>query len=352
MVSINEGRHALRAGLHCEVLAELVEEDDASAVLVHLLEVPVHLSLGHLDPTNAEAMRELFLGQPPVVIRISFVKEPEELVEVEEVAEQRLELLLLDPVVPVGSLAMDCGFVRSHQCGLVVQQRVGLYNHLVDLCQGDDVVSVEVNASPHVLQLAVVLHGSLDLDLERVEIGEGLLFDVVGVRRPVSMVPAHDLAALLAGDNVPVEGRIRIRIHAMSDVRAELYEEDLATMVGVNLVELIHGLGLTQAQAQLAHASRELASIDSAVVTSVDDVEHLPELVEPEDVEQKRVELELLDPIVAVAILQDCFLVGAHQRRLVVEPFGPSATRNHLNYHLVDLGKAHNTVAVEVQPLP
>merc|ERR1719222_331307 len=41
-------------------------------------------------------------------------------------------------------------------------------------------------------------------------------------------------------------------------------------MVAVNLVELIHGLLPIQVQAQRAQASFELASIDPAIVTSVD----------------------------------------------------------------------------------
>mmetsp|Transcript_102236 Transcript_102236/g.289534 ORF Transcript_102236/g.289534 Transcript_102236/m.289534 type:complete len:201 (+) Transcript_102236:808-1410(+) len=167
----------------------------------------------------------------------------------------------------------------------------------------------------------------------------------------VAVALAHHPPAMLAGNDVGGEVRVRLGVHALPDVRAELHEEDLPAVVGVHLVELLHDLRLRELQPQLAQPPAELVDVHPAVVT-VDGVEYPEELVEPEDVQDECVEFLLLDPVVPVTIHKDGLLVRAHQRWLVVEPSGPCAAGHQLDHHFVYLCKAHDVVAIVVEPLP
>mmetsp|Transcript_91454 Transcript_91454/g.255459 ORF Transcript_91454/g.255459 Transcript_91454/m.255459 type:complete len:613 (+) Transcript_91454:72-1910(+) len=412
---VDEVGHPRRARLAAEVVAELVEEDDAAAVLVDLAELRVRIR--HLDAAEGQNHPELLRGQPAVVA-VALVEDPEQLVEVEEVNDQALELLLMNELV----LPLHGLLVAAHERGLVVQQGVVLHDELVDLRQRHDVVAIEVQAPPRPLQALLVVAEGLDLVLEVVEVLEGLgLHHVVqgravaagaerlvaraprrrgvaaeaaaraagaggggapagggqrrevdvpggGVRRPVAgdamlRVPS-DVAgvllhvavagavAVLPAQDVRVELGVVVGVHAVPDVCAELDEEDLAAVVGVDLLELLLCLLRRHLQAQRAHAGGELAAVDAAVGARVDLLEDLEQLGEPEDVQQQRVELGLLDPVVAVAVLQGGLLVGAHEGRLRVQPLRPRAPLDHLDDHLVDLGQADDVVPVVVQAAP
>mmetsp|Transcript_9188 Transcript_9188/g.25696 ORF Transcript_9188/g.25696 Transcript_9188/m.25696 type:complete len:225 (+) Transcript_9188:652-1326(+) len=191
-----------------------------------------------------------------------------------------------------------------------------------------------------------------DLLLELVELAERLFCDKMRVRCLVAMGSPDDLAASLPRDDVRIEIRFCIWVDALPNVCAEFHEEDLSSMVPVNLVEFFHCLALREGQAQCAQPPRKLPDIDTSVSAGVDHLEDLPELVEPEDVQKEGMELLLFNPVIAVTILQDSLLVSTHQRRLVVQPGWPRATRHELNDKLVNFCQANNVVAIEVQALP
>jgi len=191
----------------------------------------------------------------------------------------------------------------------------------------------------------------LDLHLQIVEVLHALLRDHVRVRGLVAVVRPDDLAAVLAGHDVGIEVGVGVRVDAVPDVRAELDEEDLPAAVGVDLLELVRRLRVAQADADLGEAGLELVDVHPAVV-AVHVVEDLEKLPEPEHVQEERVELGLLHPVVAVAVQEGRLLVGAHEGRLAVEPLGPAAAVGHLDGQLVDLREANDVVAVEVEPLP
>mmetsp|Transcript_793 Transcript_793/g.1911 ORF Transcript_793/g.1911 Transcript_793/m.1911 type:complete len:304 (+) Transcript_793:370-1281(+) len=253
---------------------------------------------------------------------------------------------MLDPVVAVAVLVFDGGLVRPHQGRLVVQRRVVLHDELVDLRERHDVVPVVVDAAPQFPQLVVVCDDYLDLLFEVVKHLEVLprhhvrMCGLGAVHRP------HDLPAALSGDDVAVKVGVVIRVDALPDVGAELDKEHLAAVVAVDLFELVLRLLGAQVQAQRAEAPGELVHVDAAVVAGVDDLENLPQLVEPEDVQQQSAELLLFDPVVPVAVLEDRLLVGAHQGRLVVED------RVVIHHEFVDLRERDDIVAVVVDAVP
>mmetsp|Transcript_52992 Transcript_52992/g.85810 ORF Transcript_52992/g.85810 Transcript_52992/m.85810 type:complete len:240 (+) Transcript_52992:808-1527(+) len=237
----------------------------------------------------------------------------------------------------VSSYRSDGRFVRPHKGRLVVQQRVGLDDQLVDLGQRHHVVAVEIDLSPEIQELRVVCDDGLDLRFKLVEKAHGLSSDHVSHCGFVAMGFSQDLIALFSGEDVSVYGAISIRMNTAAHIRTELHEQNLTSVVFVDLVKLHFSLLSGQAQTQAAHATRKLCGVNAPVVPLVHDGEDLPQLVEPEDVEQQGVELPFLHPIVAIAIYQNGLLVRTHQGWLVIQPIGPRTTANHLHYHLVDL---------------
>mmetsp|Transcript_81722 Transcript_81722/g.243687 ORF Transcript_81722/g.243687 Transcript_81722/m.243687 type:complete len:324 (-) Transcript_81722:599-1570(-) len=306
---LHHGRQGLGAGLAGEPRAELVKEDHATTVPVNLAEVVTSLDLGGVHPAEREALLELRKGDP-AVFAVDLVEDPVQFVEVEDVRQHGLELLPLDPVVAVA--AGDRLLVRPHQRGLVVQEREALNYELVDLRQGDDAIAIIVQPVPELTEPLLILLQGLDLRLEVVKVLEALLADEVLRSGLVAAVPAQALPTLLTRHDVSVKVGRGIRIHALPDVCAELHKQDLPTVVGVDPVELLHRLLVREVQAQLAHARLEFAGINAAVGPAVHDLEDLPQLVEPKDIQQQFMELTLLDPVVSITVLQDGLLVGTH----------------------------------------
>merc|ERR1712167_238147 len=106
---------------------------------------------------------------------------------------------------------MDGPLVGAHEGWFVIEQGERLNSELVDLCQGDDVVAVEVDPVPEVQQLLLVLDDALDLLLKLIELLEALLADVVRVRRLVPTSLPHDLPTMGARKDVGVKGGVRRR---------------------------------------------------------------------------------------------------------------------------------------------
>mmetsp|Transcript_77645 Transcript_77645/g.225330 ORF Transcript_77645/g.225330 Transcript_77645/m.225330 type:complete len:341 (-) Transcript_77645:33-1055(-) len=172
---------------------------------------------------------------------------------------------------------------------------------------------------------------------------------VPGVLLHVAVASA---VAMLAAEDVGVKRGVVVGVHAVPDIGAQLHEEDLAPSIGVDLRKLLLGFLRRHAEAQGAQPRSELAAVNPAVGTSVHLLEDLPQLCKPEDVEQQGVKLSLLHPVVAVPVLQRGLLVGAHQRRLGVQPLGPRTAFRHLDHQLVDLRQADDVVAIVVEAAP
>mmetsp|Transcript_53044 Transcript_53044/g.141817 ORF Transcript_53044/g.141817 Transcript_53044/m.141817 type:complete len:329 (-) Transcript_53044:17-1003(-) len=170
--------------------------------------------------------------------------------------------------------------------------------------------------------------------------------------RSISVVLPKCLAALLSRDDVRVKRRIAARIHSFSDVSTKLHKKHLAAVVLIDFGKLGQCIFVRQMQPQHCHSTDELFSVYPPVISCVDHVEHLPELAEPKDVEQQRVKLIFLHPVVSVAIQENCLLVGTHQCWLGVEPYGPHTASHQLDDHLVDFSEAHNVVAIVIKTLP
>mmetsp|Transcript_47967 Transcript_47967/g.111217 ORF Transcript_47967/g.111217 Transcript_47967/m.111217 type:complete len:203 (+) Transcript_47967:58-666(+) len=193
--SVHQSAEAFRARLLCEVFAELIKEDDATTVPVHTVEVLPRFSLGHLGADDAEEFLELSETQAPVMVGVLTCEEPEELVEVEEVAQQCFEFALLHPIVVLDTA--HGGLVGTHKSRLVVEQWVALHHELVDLGQRHDVVAVEVEMAPELPQLPCVFDERFDAALKLVELRQRLAPDEVRVCGPAAVAGLHHLAAAL-----------------------------------------------------------------------------------------------------------------------------------------------------------
>mmetsp|Transcript_53504 Transcript_53504/g.148399 ORF Transcript_53504/g.148399 Transcript_53504/m.148399 type:complete len:346 (-) Transcript_53504:606-1643(-) len=316
---VDEVGHPRRARLAAEVVAELVEEDDAPAILVDLAEL--HLWIRRLNATECKDHLEL-VDRHAAVTAVALVEDPVQLVEVEQVHDKALELLAVHELV----LPLHRLLVAAHERRLVVQQRVVLDHELIDLGEGHDAISVEVQLRPHLPEARAVRAERLDLVLEVVEVLHGLGLHVVVQRRPVAaraerLVPAHlgparrapagvrrDRAAhrgqgrevdvararacgavarllgVLAAEDVRVELGVVVGVHPIPYVGAELDEEHLPAAVRVDLLELLLRLCGRHGEAQHRQRCDELSGVDPPIATGVHHAEDLPKFPEPEQI--------------------------------------------------------------------
>ena len=135
-------------------------------------------------------------------------------------------------------------------------------------------------------------------------------------------------------------------LHFLRVPYTKLVEQNLPSVIDINLVECFLGLLDPHVHPQVAQATAELTEIDTAVVPGVDVIEYRPQLVEVHDVDQQFRELEAFYPRIAIAPSRlGCgVLVGTHQGGLVVAKL----PKRLLHTHLIDLGQTDFIVAVEV----
>ena len=159
---------AARAGAR---LAELVEDEQSTVVDVR---VPEHLRRLVLGRDDAELVRhaeplELVEREAPVLVlfrRVHGLEDVKELVEEEEVPEERAKLKRFDEVVVVAT-ARARRVVGPQERRLVVQAlepRV-LDDELVDLGQGDQVVPIHVELGPEGLELVGAAPARVERDV-------------------------------------------------------------------------------------------------------------------------------------------------------------------------------------------
>lgn len=130
-----------------------------------------------------------------------------------------------------------------------------------------------------------------------------------------------------------------------NDVIAKLLEEDLATAILINLAKLRLGLGIRHVAAQLGHASLKFAEVNAAIIVVIELIKNGPETLIEEQVAQERGKLLLLNPGIAVAVLEGGVLVGTHERGLAHFPA--------LGFNqAVQFSQAAATIAIEIGCVP
>ena len=149
--------------------AELLKQDDATVVRVHLVKLLLGLRLVDRHAELVRTGHELGKVEAAVVVSVDLLEGLKQLVEVEQVRKQLRKLLGLDPGVAVTAILERGLLVRPHHRRLVVEERVALDHQLVDLGQADQLVVVKVHGVPHLVELGVVCQHRHELDLQPIE---------------------------------------------------------------------------------------------------------------------------------------------------------------------------------------